>query len=124
MRLILLLCISLLGFTSLSGANPEPKTIKVTCEMSFCNEVLKIYRFNGLGFVEVKTAEVSADKKNYTFSLPASETVFYYIGQRPDRTVPVLLGEEKEITIQGTCRDIRKIKINNSKINIIQKKLE
>lgn len=88
------------------------------CELADCKKgsPLYLYQFDGYNFSIFKTA--MADSNNvFTFRIPASEYQFYFVGAQQGKTKPVILGKEKNLTMQGRCSNIRKSEFVDSSIN-------
>jgi len=92
--------------------------VTFNCKLSDCKKdtPLYLYRFDGYSFSILKTA--MPDSNNvFTFILPTSENQFYFVGAQQGKTKPVILGREKNLTMQGRCSNIRKSEFTNSPIN-------
>lgn len=92
--------------------------VTLNCELTDCKKgaPLYLYRFDGYSFSIFKTA--MADSNNvFTFTIPASNHQFYFVGAQQGKTKPVILGTEKNLTMQGRCSNIRKSEFVNSPIN-------
>lgn len=62
---------------------------------------LYLYRFGGLHFDQAAQAPVKDGKA--VFTLPEGEWSFYYLGANDKDVLPVILGREKEVTVQVVC---------------------
>ncbi len=103
-------------FTTLTSATqPNGDQITVKAEMTGCSGELKLFRFNGFKFVEYQTAE--SKKETAEFTIPKSGPQFYYIGQNESSILPILLGSEEGVSINGNCRDMRQAKLSGSSLN-------
>lgn len=94
------------------------EVVTFNCELADCkkNAPLYLYRFDGYSFSIFKTA--MADSNNvFTFKIPASEHQFYFVGSQQGKTKPIILGTEKNLTMQGTCSNIRKSEFVDSELN-------
>lgn len=92
--------------------------VTFNCELADCKKdaPLYLYRFDGYSFSIFKTAK--ADSNNvFTFRIPASENQFYFVGAQQGKTKPVILGAEKNLTMQGRCSNIRKSEFVDSELN-------
>ena len=92
--------------------------VTFNCELTDCKKgaPLYLYRFDGYSFSIFKTA--MADSNNvFTFRIPASDHQFYFVGAQQGKTKPVILGKEKNLTMQGRCSNIRKSEFVNSELN-------
>ncbi|MFK8009627.1 MAG: TlpA family protein disulfide reductase [Saprospiraceae bacterium] len=92
--------------------------VTFTCELADCKKdtPLYLYRFDGYNFSIFKTT--MPDSNNvFTFRLPASEHQFYFVGAQQGKTKPIILGKEKNLTLQGSCSNMRKSTFVDSPIN-------
>ncbi|MEM6966568.1 MAG: hypothetical protein AAF573_17520, partial [Bacteroidota bacterium] len=117
----------LLAFFSTATAQPkaagnfmngEENNLTLTCVMSGCEQSAPLYlfQFDGYTFLPFQTA--TPDENNtFTFKVPLSENQFYFLGQAPNNTKPIILGKEKNLTLQGNCSNIRKSAFANSPLN-------
>lgn len=88
------------------GSAFSQATVTLTCQLSNCNDQLRLYRFNGLGFDEYQKPSLTADSL-FQFKVPKTkEPQFYYIGMG-NSIRPILLGTEDKMTINGTCMAIK-----------------
>lgn len=89
--------------------------IKVEAEIIGCGNTLHLYQFDGFGFNLVQSAESA--KQNFSFTLPKTEPQFYYIGPSDRKAVPIILGQEEAVKIQGNCGQLRQVEFIDSPIN-------
>ncbi len=92
--------------------------VTLNCELGDCKKdaPLYLYRFDGYSFSIFKTA--LPDSNNvFTFKIPTSENQFYFVGAQQGKTKPIILGKEKNLTMQGNCSNIRKSQFVNSELN-------
>lgn len=89
--------------------------IKVEAEIIGCGNTLHLYQFDGFEFKLVQSAESA--KQHFSFTLPKTEPQFYYIGPSDRKAVPVILGQEDAIKIQGNCGQLRQVAFIDSPIN-------
>lgn len=89
--------------------------IKLEAEIIGCGNTLHLYQFDGFGFNLVQSAESS--KQNFSFTLPETEPQFYYLGPSEVKSVPIILGKEKTVKVQGNCGQLRQIDFVDSPLN-------
>ncbi len=90
--------------------------ITVKAQIANCADPLHLYEFNGFGFEEVAQAQAQGDKE-FVFELPQTDHRFYYVGQKPQATKPLILGKESDVKLEGSCANIREVEALNSPIN-------
>lgn len=92
------------------------ETVTLTCNLVQCLDKPNLYRFNGVTFEPFQQARIISDSV-IQFSAPKSkEPEFYYIGMG-NNVRPLLLGTEKEVTLEGSCPGITQAKISGSLVN-------
>ncbi len=92
-------------------------TVTLTAKLTLCRGELTLYRFNGLDF-ELAQKPTVVNDSTYQFAVAKSATPnFYYIGERKESLTPLLLGSEKEVTVEGNCRMMNQLKFANSPLN-------
>ena len=96
----------------------KPETIDLKFEATGCpdNIAMFLFQFDGYSFGVVSQGKPDSNNV-YTFSVPTSKDQFYFIGTNPKKTKPIILGAEKNLTLQGSCKNIRKSEFVNSPIN-------
>lgn len=101
----------------LTTAGFAQQTVTLTCKLSQCRGELALYRFNGLDFELAQKATVKSDSL-FQFKVPQTkEPGFYYIGERKEMINPILLGTEKEVTVEGKCQGLRQAIASASPLN-------
>lgn len=90
--------------------------ITLKCELRNCVEPPSLMQFDGLNFTAVAMAE-QTEKDWYAFQLPKGRPAFYYLGSTPQNILPIILGEEEEVLVQGLCNAMRGNVISRSPIN-------
>lgn len=94
----------------------DKETVTLTCKMQQCGGMLRIYQFDGMLFKELQSV-TSTTPDTYEFKVPKSEQQFYYIGIEPNQLLPIILGKENNITINGNCGAMRNARVEGSNIN-------
>ncbi|MFN7119545.1 MAG: peroxiredoxin family protein [Saprospiraceae bacterium] len=93
------------------------QTVTLTAKLNACKMELALYRFNGFDFEVVQKATTVNDS-TFKFAITKSANPnFYYLGERKETLTPLLLGTEKEVTVEGNCRSINQLKFVNSTLN-------
>ena len=92
--------------------------VTLTCEIANCEQDagLNLYQYDGYAFKVAYTAQPN-DNNTFTFKVPMSEHQFYFLGADQKQTKPIILGKEKELMLQGNCKNIRKSAFVDSPIN-------
>ena len=76
-----------------------------------------VYAFNGTGFQQLKAFEKTPDGK-MTVTLDDTEATFRYIGANTRDVLPLIVGNDANITVTGTCGRLKsQAKITGSPIN-------
>jgi|APTNR8051073442_1049403.scaffolds.fasta_scaffold02255_12 peroxiredoxin len=91
------------------------KTVKVTLQMQHCATEPRLYTFDGAAFREIQVA--GGGQGHYSFTVPAGEPRFYYVGADANNHTPVILGSEESVNLQGDCNNPRNISVFNSTLN-------
>ncbi|MEL6719662.1 MAG: TlpA disulfide reductase family protein [Bacteroidota bacterium] len=79
-------------------------------------KALIAYQFNGVEMQKVGFLNKKQDNQ-FEYSFPSSDEQFYYIGLAGNNAIPVILGTEQEVVLQGGCRSFRSAKIESSNLN-------
>ncbi len=115
-KLILLSSLLLIILAAMSFRPAEKVTL--TYKMKLCEEVqtMYLYTFNGVSF---ETIAVSKREENssFRFNLAHSEPRFVYVGVAQNNAMPVIVGEEQEVILEGECRNVRNASILQSEAN-------
>lgn len=94
----------------------EQETITLTCELEACTTAPALYTFNGVQFVKVQIGN-AVDERSYVFEVPKTDMPkFYYVGDGKNMQY-VLLGTEPEVTMRGSCQNLKDLAIVNSPVN-------
>jgi len=110
---LLIILVFLIG-TSAAFAQ---QTVTLTAKLSLCRGELMLYQFNGLDFQPFQKPTAINDSM-FQFQVPKSaDPNFYYIGERREALTPLLLGTEKEVMLEGTCRSMNQATFKNSPLN-------
>lgn len=115
MKKIAALLISLAIFTHTVAFAQQ--TVSLTAKLTQCAGSVTLFRFNGFDFEPAQQATVVSDSV-FQFKVPkTTEPVFYYLGERREMATPLLLGTEKEVTVEGNCRSLRQLSFKGSPLN-------
>lgn len=98
------------------------KEITLEAQILGCGNVMHLYQFEGFGFSLVQSAQNA--QQQFTFQVPAGDHGFYYIGPSERNAVPLILGQEEKVTIQGNCGQLRNLEYVNSPINDAYRELK
>jgi len=79
-------------------------------------ETVSLYSFQGVGFTEEFTETID-ETGAATFTLPAGAPAFYYLGTSPQENIPLILGNEPEVVVEGNCSSMRESQIVVSDLN-------
>ncbi len=99
------------------------KKINLKIELTDCKaaDSLYLFQFEGFGYTK---AEVAVGKEGkYEFTLPKSNSKFYYLGSKSSQVKPIILGTESEVKVKGTCSSISDAR-TTSKLNQSYQKLK
>lgn len=107
------LAVILIGAANLLPTSGEK--IRLEAQIIGCGNTMHLYKFDGFGFHLVQSSESA--KQEFSFSLPESAPQFYYLGPTERKAVPVILGQEKDVKIEGNCGQLRQANFVNSPIN-------
>lgn len=107
------LFLALFGTSVLLPTNNDEITLEA--QILGCGNTLHLYQFDGFGFSLVASSQ-NADQ-SFTFSIPESSPQFYYIGPSERNAVPIILGQEKKVSVKGNCGQLRQLEFVDSPIN-------
>ena len=90
--------------------------------MSSCQtDSVRIFTLDGVSLRQAGIVPVQKREKDYIFAmaLPKIPQGFYFIGNgQKSNTVPLLLGTEAQVILQGNCEALAKAKIANSPLHM------
>lgn len=101
---------------------PVEKEITLEAQILGCGNVMHLYQFDGFGFSLLQSAQNA--QQNFTFQLTADEPGFYYIGPSERNAVPLILGDEQQVTVRGNCGQLRQLEFVDSPINDAYRELK
>ncbi len=107
----------LLSMLAFAFTLPAQTNVVLRCEMSNCGGSLALYEFDGFGFRQLQRLSAQGETQVYEFKVPASTPRFYYVGPLVEDLRPIVLGEEKQVGLKGSCSQMRFAEISGSKIN-------
>ena len=97
------------------GFRQKAEEVSVTAKLVGCDEKLNLYQFDGVAF---KPVDVIVGKEGvYDFTVPKGAPEFYYIGKETSNILPIILGPEENVVIDGSCRDLRSSNVDGSPFN-------
>jgi peroxiredoxin len=100
------------------------QTIKIKAELTDCQGSLGLFSFNGVAFEQVQRV-MDAGNNTFELSIPkATEPRIYSLGAFPNKSRPIILGTEPNITIKGSCGNISAVSISNSPLNADYEKIK
>lgn len=105
----------LLCFFVFSSATSIEEQVTVNAEFAGCPERLNLYQFDGVAFKPISV--IVGKEGKYSFNVPKGEPRFYYIGQQTNNVFPIILGTEAELSVKGSCRDMRSTNVDGSPFN-------
>ena len=102
-----------------SEAKTSKEMIELVCEMQGCpaGEPMFLFQYDGMGFIEKYSAQPDANNK-FTFNVPTSFNQYYFVGASPQKTKPIILGNEKKLYLKGNCNNMRASKMEGSPLNV------
>lgn len=89
--------------------------ITLQAEIMGCGSNLHLYTFDGFGFKLVQSAQ--SKEQNFSFTIDQTDPQFFYIGPSERNAVPIILGQEKQISVKGDCGQLRQMEFVDSPIN-------
>lgn len=92
--------------------------VELSCQLNSCEKVdaLYLYEFNGVNFTKISSS-LTSDWQHYKFQVPASRPRFYYVGTDVNNLKPIILGTEKNISLNGSCSQIQNAHLPDSDLN-------
>jgi len=108
----------MLLWTAVPMGYSQDTSLTVTVEMKDCGAELLLFEFNGIGLAQTFKATQLDTSGVYAFRIPHSGHRFYYLGEYAAKSRLLILGEEKEVTIKGTCSNVQGLQFVNSPVNL------
>ncbi|MEM8907716.1 MAG: TlpA disulfide reductase family protein [Bacteroidota bacterium] len=95
-----------------------PTTSTLTCILKSCKPGVppSLYSYIGVGFEKIQPSKIIG-KDTFQFQVPKKGHRFYYVGQEGKQKMPVILGEEIQVVLQGNCNTMRSATLPDSPIN-------
>ena len=100
----------------LSVSLTAQRQITLTADLAGCGAAPRLYRFTGFGFEPLLPLAEGPDGK-YSVTLTLKEPVFRYLGTEPGKAVPIILGAEDSVGVEGSCGNLRAAAVTGSPIN-------
>lgn len=107
------LALLLFGASAFSTITEEQ--VSLEANITGCGQSLHLYQFDGFGFTLVQSA--ASEDEHFTFELPAGEPAFYYLGPSERNAVPIILGRESTVKVEGNCAQLRQLDFVQSPLN-------
>lgn len=108
----LLLLVALISSYTIGFAQ---KQIKISTKWDHCKSEVQLFTFDGFSFRPIQKGKEKDDK--IIFELDKGKHTFYYIGEQNKQLLPIILGEEDNVEIKGSCANASAAQIFNSPIN-------
>lgn len=102
-------------FTLSLGAQEKVQLLAVFKDCAQLESV-NLYSFQGIGFTKEATEELN-ETGEVTFTLPAGDPAFWYLGTSPQNNIPLILGSEPEVVVEGNCKTMRESQVVVSDLN-------
>lgn len=109
---------TLLFAVSLAFALDAQEEVRVRALFEECanTKTVNLYSFQGIEFTQEATEAVD-ETGEVTFSLPAGDPAFYYLGTSPQNNIPLIVGSEPEVVVEGNCSSMREAQVVVSDLN-------
>ncbi|MEM9884736.1 MAG: TlpA family protein disulfide reductase [Bacteroidota bacterium] len=109
--------LSLLLLSTAMFAQGNQVTLTFKGEKSCANtKALVVYQFNGVTMDKVALMP-KVDSLQFRYQLPVSSNQFYYVGSAANNAMPIILGEEEKVVVQGNCKSLRSSIVQESNLN-------
>jgi len=96
----------------------QEHSVQLKCTLTDCTGPIKLFRFSGLQFETLEEAQPGPEGAyQFELSLASSEPQFFYLGPNAKLVAPVLLGPEPEVSMEGSCRNLRNAVVRGSELN-------
>ena len=128
--LALLLPASLWAFQKNNTASPKKSssgTVTLVCRIyGVPSNLDSMYLYENMGLANRIVARASRQGADsaYVLTIPASSPKFYLVGASEAFTAPIILGEEKQVTLWGNSEFMQKARTVNSPANKSLEKLQ
>lgn len=110
----------LLGLPMAKG---QETWVTVNVEMKDCGGELVLFEFNGLGLSEKFKFAQKDTSGLFVLKIPKTGHRFYYLGEYAAKSRLLILGEEEQVTIKGTCQNVQGLQFVNSPVNLAYDRL-
>ncbi|MEL6254590.1 MAG: TlpA disulfide reductase family protein [Bacteroidota bacterium] len=98
------------------------KEVLITGKLTSCNaDSLRLFILDGVSLRQVAVLPVMQQGEDKVFSIKISEVPlgFYFLGLgKPQNTVPLILGSEDQIYVEGACESFSRAMVGNSPIHV------
>ena len=98
------------------GVLNAQETVSIKANMKDCGSKLGLFEFKAVDFVPIQEVNASEDG-SFEFQLKTEGPRLLYVGIRPNKVLPVMVGPEKTFSIEGSCRYASRSKISDSPLN-------
>ncbi|NRB64968.1 MAG: hypothetical protein HRU40_18430, partial [Saprospiraceae bacterium] len=95
----------------------QDSEISLSFALTDCPDSVYLFQFEGIGY-ETKMATMPNEMGNGEFVLERRDPGFWYIGSSPKQSTPLILGDEGEVMVQGSCSNIKELVIVESDMNL------
>ncbi len=116
MRSIISCFLSFIFFFQVQAQSDQTRITYQGDESCANTPALMLYQFNGVGMDKVAFLEKGANNL-YAYEMPKSNSQFYYVGAGANNVKPVILGQEDQVILSGTCKDFQGANTRLSDLN-------
>lgn len=95
----------------------QDSEISLSFALTDCPDSVYLFQFEGIGY-ETKMATMPNEMGNGEFVLERRDPGFWYIGSSPKQSTPLILGDEGEVMVQGSCSNIKELVVVESDMNL------
>ena len=111
MRLLSLSVFLLFSLALSAGQATQIDVVDTGCQAMY------LYAFNGTSFAQTGTFARGEDG-NWTLTETFDQPVFRYVGASPRDVFPLVVGNDKQLTVSGTCGKMRNARASDSPVNV------
>jgi peroxiredoxin len=104
-------------------AKGQEAWVTVNVDMKDCGGELVLFEFNGLGLSEKYKFPQADTSGLFVVKIPKTGHRFYYLGEYAAKSRLIILGEEEQVTIKGTCQNVQGLQFVNSPVNLAYDRL-
>jgi peroxiredoxin len=115
-RSLFVFTLLLLAVQLLPAQEQQKEEVVLRCELTDCVQRPSLFQFDGSTFRPVQGPK-ELEEGVYQFTVPAGTPEFYYVGTHSRNRLPLILGDESQVTVKSSCKGIAAAEFAGSPLN-------